>query len=163
MLGRPEARPKAPARSVYDEARGMRAPARAEPKDYLRINVQNAVRAVPRQPPARAVDTRRGSTLLLETSGLEPKYIFRKVRSPRDTPTFISAVLNNDSKTQVALGMLRASPPGMAVWAARGREGPELCSSSTLVAVPLPPGLRAALEGREGLQPLWRPGPGRGY
>lgn len=98
MLGRPEARPKAPARSVYDEARGMRAPARAEPKDYLRINVQNAVRAVPRQPPARAVDTRRGSTLLLETSGLEPKYIFRKVRSPRDTANSNPAILNNSSK-----------------------------------------------------------------
>ncbi|XP_052120088.1 serine/arginine repetitive matrix protein 2 isoform X2 [Frankliniella occidentalis] len=77
VLGRPEARPKAPARTVYDEARGRKAPL-GEPKDYTKINIQNAVRAVPRQPPARAVDTRRGSTLLMETSGLEPKYIFRK-------------------------------------------------------------------------------------
>ena len=79
VLGRPEHKPKAQARTVYDEARGRAPPRPQEPKDYAKLNIQNAVRQVPRQPPARTVDTRRGSALLLETSGLEPKYIFRKV------------------------------------------------------------------------------------
>ncbi len=71
---------------MFDEARGRSAPL-GEPKDFTKINIQNAVRAVPRQPPARAVDTRRGSTLLLETSGLEPKYIFRKVSVSAPAPS----------------------------------------------------------------------------
>lgn len=95
---------------MYDEARGREVPRSAEPKDYSKINIQNAVRAVPRQPPAKAVDTRRGSSLLLETSGLEPKYIFKKVptRALR-LPRFVVVVARCPSVPSVCLSLPRTS------------------------------------------------------
>ncbi|XP_063306864.1 enkurin [Pelobates fuscus] len=47
-------------------------------KSFIKTNVAEAVMAVPKKPQPMLVDTKKGDKLLLETSGLVPKYIKKK-------------------------------------------------------------------------------------
>uniref|UniRef100_A0A1B6HX82 Enkurin domain-containing protein n=1 Tax=Homalodisca liturata TaxID=320908 RepID=A0A1B6HX82_9HEMI len=49
-----------------------------EQKNFRKDNIVRVVRAVPKQPVPQVIDTRTGHAQKLETSGLQPKYIYRK-------------------------------------------------------------------------------------
>nr|CAD7417271.1 unnamed protein product [Timema poppensis] len=70
---KPALRPPLPPRLVPNKARDQE-----ERKNFRAVNVARVVKAVPRQPRRKFVDTRRGDFHDLETSGLLPRYIYSK-------------------------------------------------------------------------------------
>jgi hypothetical protein len=48
-------------------------------RNYCHQNIVQAVRLVPRQPKRSYVDTKKGDAHVLQSSGLEPHYVLKKV------------------------------------------------------------------------------------
>ena len=49
-------------------------------KDFIKLNAVDNIMSVAKKPAKNFVDTKKGDKQPLDTSGLEPKYVHKKVR-----------------------------------------------------------------------------------